>query len=294
MRPSSPLAGPLRGGVLFVHGHGEYAARYEEVFSELVDDGWVVMVPDLPGHGLSDGKRGHLKSFDELAAIYSTLQDELRQVVGPDGSICLGGHSMGGLVAAWLVVRKVVSPDAVWMGSPLLSPTHNKPWWLVQVAKALDVLLPRMVISSGVNESHCYALEVGDSPALRPDVDPHADKFDHEEVVHRWISMRLGVELMRAAECVWDGVPQQWPSNVPLFFTQGAEDPVCPAAIARKFCNQLASDGRENVLYHELPGALHEPHRDAKCGEMLACVFEFFNRSIALRDAAASAPSPNS
>jgi len=270
LRPEPGVA--VRGGWLFVHGHGEYARRYVELFADSVAAGWVVVIPDLPGHGLSDGKRGHLRGFGELAVLFQWCQRVLAGEVGSSGRIVLGGHSMGGLVVAWLVATGAVRPAAVWMGSPLLDPSYNKPWALVAMARVLDVLCPRLVISNGVDQAHCYALEVGDSPEMRADVDPEADKFERREVVHRWISMRLGMELMRAAEDVWRVVPAAWPSGVPLVFTQGGKDPVCPVDVARQFTAQMAAGGHVDVRYHEMDDALHEPHRDAHREQLLAAV----------------------
>ncbi|QQL46136.1 alpha/beta fold hydrolase [Sulfuriroseicoccus oceanibius] len=291
LRPEPGVA--VRGGWLFVHGHGEYARRYVELFADSVAAGWVVVIPDLPGHGLSDGKRGHLRSFGELAALFRWCEQTLADEVGGDERIVLGGHSMGGLVVAWLVATGVVRPAAVWMGSPLLDPSYNKPWALVAMARVLDVLCPRMVISNGVDESHCYALEVGDSPEMREDVDPDADKFEREEMVHRWISMRLGMELLRAADEVWRVVPAAWPKGVPLVFTQGAKDPVCPVEVARQFVDQMAAGGHVDVRFHEMEDALHEPHRDAHREQLLEAVRSVLEQWVPVTEANASEPSPS-
>ena len=46
------------------------------------------------------------------------------------------------------------------------------------------------------------------------------------------------------------------PDSVPLIYTQGSEDPVCPAEVAREYFETLPCS---NKVYHEFEGMLHEP-----------------------------------
>ena len=46
------------------------------------------------------------------------------------------------------------------------------------------------------------------------------------------------------------------PSGVPLIYTQGAEDPVCPAEVARQYFQTIPCSDK---TYHEFEGMLHEP-----------------------------------
>lgn len=259
----------VRAVMLFVHGHGEFASRYVELFSPLVDGlGIKVMIPDLPGHGISTGKRGHVRHLDQIARLFSCLADEARGDAALP--LFLAGHSMGGLIAAWLTLRHEIQPDAVWMASPLLVPGKAKSPLILAAAKILDKIAPTLVIHNGVKESDCY--EMGETS--EPAADSDADKWQPVEVVHRWISMRLGMELVRAEKRVWSESVELWPGDTPLLLTQGGRDPVCPPENAREFARGLEKAGMI-VRYHEFPDALHEPHRDGHADELSRAVADW-------------------
>ena len=45
----------------------EHAARYREYAHFLADNGVYVVAPDLRGHGLSEGQRGHVDDYAEYS-----------------------------------------------------------------------------------------------------------------------------------------------------------------------------------------------------------------------------------
>jgi len=268
-----PPADP-RAVMLFVHGHGEFVSRYVELFAPLVDElGIKILMPDLPGHGMSTGKRGHVRHLGQIATLFSQLAEEARSK--EELPLFLAGHSMGGLIAAWLTLAHQINLDAVWLSSPLLVPGKAKSPFVLAAAKFLDKIAPTIVIHNGVKESDCYV--GGDESEIL--ADDNADKWQPIEVVHRWISMRLGMELVRAERHVWAKSTELWPVDTPLLFTQGGKDPVCPPENARKFTRGLEEAGR-TVHYHEFPDALHEPHRDGHADELARIVADWLTTQL--------------
>lgn len=264
----------LRGVILFVHGHGEFASRYCELFAPLVDGlGIKIAMPDLPGHGMSTGKRGHVSHLNQIALLFSQLAAEERSA-GPL-PLFLAGHSMGGLLTAWLTLAHQIQPDAIWMASPLLVPGKAKSPWILAAAKLLDKIAPTLVIHNGVKESDCY--DVSDKAEIP--ADENADKWQPVEVVHRWISMRMGMELVRAEKRVWSKSAELWPMETPLLLTQGGKDTVCPPENSREFVQRLEAAGR-TVRYHEFPDALHEPHRDGHSDELTQIVADWLTEQL--------------
>ena len=51
---------PPRGAAILVHGHGDCAERHASTVTPLLDRGIACTAIDLPGHGYSPGKRGHI------------------------------------------------------------------------------------------------------------------------------------------------------------------------------------------------------------------------------------------
>jgi pimeloyl-ACP methyl ester carboxylesterase len=78
--------------ILFLHGAGYTHHTFVLQTRALAYDGWNVLAPDLPGHGLSGGEPLH--SVEEMAAFVLALMDRLDVATA-----VLAGHSMGGLIA---------------------------------------------------------------------------------------------------------------------------------------------------------------------------------------------------
>lgn len=93
-----------RGVVVIAHGLGEHSGRYKKLALALNRSGYSVYALDHFGHGLSDGKRGHVDDF----ARYSVQLHEFVGLVrrdNPGKPLHLLGHSMGGLIACGCVAR---------------------------------------------------------------------------------------------------------------------------------------------------------------------------------------------
>ena len=63
-----------RAVILLAHGLAEHSGRYDEFANFLADAGIATYVPDLPGHGKSDGERGYVRSFEEYSAALTSVE----------------------------------------------------------------------------------------------------------------------------------------------------------------------------------------------------------------------------
>lgn len=81
-----------RRWIVFLHGSGYSHLTWVLQTRALAYDGWNVLAPDLPGHGLSQGEPP--ASVEEMAAFALAVMD----AAGADKAL-LAGHSMGGLIA---------------------------------------------------------------------------------------------------------------------------------------------------------------------------------------------------
>src|SRR5882672_3182049 len=84
--------------VLLTHGFLEHQQRYAEVLRSWGDRGIVVATYDLRGHGLSEGRRGHVERFSDYVRDAVELLDALAQdpVWSSLSPPVLFGHSLGG------------------------------------------------------------------------------------------------------------------------------------------------------------------------------------------------------
>jgi alpha-beta hydrolase superfamily lysophospholipase len=113
------------GRLLFiVHGHGEHGGRYEHFPFFLQSEVDAVATFDLPGHGLSAGRKGFVENFDEYteAALeaFTASQSWMTKESGKCKAHWLG-HSLGGLITLRTLIKNTDLPlRSVIASAPLL------------------------------------------------------------------------------------------------------------------------------------------------------------------------------
>jgi len=84
----------FKGNIMFLHGTSVYSRFYSEFLYNLFRKGYRIIAPDMMGHGLSEGIRGHftMKQFEK------TVYDVNSYVIeNYDKKNCLMGSSLGGI-----------------------------------------------------------------------------------------------------------------------------------------------------------------------------------------------------
>jgi len=119
-------AGEPRGAVTVVHEAGEHGGRYLELARALAAAGWAVALPDLRGHGRSEGARGHSNGIKEILRDLGDVQDHLayRQ---PEAPKVLLGHGLGALWALAYACEKPSDVAALVLLEPRLQPKFELP-----------------------------------------------------------------------------------------------------------------------------------------------------------------------
>jgi len=225
-----PVEIAVRAEAIFYHGQGDYAERYLDVLHPFTN-------------------RGIRCTITVLAQIASR------------GNLPCGvmGHSMGGLLAlrhlALAGRGKFPVPAFAWLSSPLLNPGLGRPAFFIHLVRFLAPLLSSLSFSTRVKPEDCHA-KPEDNDAVKLEQDDPVNPLK-AELSHKRISMAWGVSLMDFAELVAEGAGEI-PAAMPLLFTQGGEDPVCPPELARKIFSRLPPGDKR---YEELEGILHEPFR---------------------------------
>lgn len=91
--------GTPKAALHIIHGYAEHIDRYQNVVDELVPAGYALFGNDHRGHGRSDGKRGHVNSFQEFIEDEKLFRDEVIKRKYPEIPYFILGHSMGSLIA---------------------------------------------------------------------------------------------------------------------------------------------------------------------------------------------------
>ena len=229
----------LRGVVILVHGLGEHAGRYDHVARLLNKWGFAVRGYDQYGHGESNGRRGTIPVATRLVDDLTDIVESTQLRLGPSVPLFVLGHSLGGLVAAFMVALGRVRIEGLVMSSPAIDPGLGPLQRLLLAA--LPHLAPNLTVSNG----------------LDPDFISHDPQvvaaYKSDPLVHRRVSGRLARFIADAGQAVLAHAPK-W--TVPtLLLYAGADKLVNPAgsrAFAAAAPAQLVAAHCFEDLFHEI------------------------------------------
>ncbi len=226
--------------VLLIHGQGEHLGRYEYLGEVLAESGVRTVGVDLRGHGMSEGRRGHVKRWSDYLLDIDAAADML-----PD-KFAVVGHSMGGLVALGYLAKQQHRVRSLVLSGPLLGVAIPAPAWKTKMASVLSRLMPGLKLASGIPLSDlctdAEAVSLYEKDSLRvPTITP------------RWF-----VEMEAAIEKVWKDLRG---FDIPLCLHVAAlETIVDPQAIAKLF-ELWPADKRRWEWEGGKHEILHEPFR---------------------------------
>lgn len=243
-----------RGVVLIVHGLGEHAWRYDPVARRLNDWGFVVRAYDQRGHGDSGGARGVLSEDDALLLDLDEVLDDTRRHLAQPWAcpLILLGHSMGGLVAASFVQRKIAPVDALVLSSPALDAGIGL--LQKQLIAALNRIAPNFTLSNGLN-----ARRISHDPAV-------VQAYQNDRRVHDRISARLARFIDSNGPRILAAAPR-W--RVPTLLMYAGADKLVRAEGSRAFAQAAPPDMVSNRCFEDL---YHEIFNEADASQVFACL----------------------
>ncbi len=230
--PSTPV-----GTILIAHGLGEHGGRYRQLAADLTGAGWIVLAPDLRGHGRSPGARGTIPDDN---SIRNDILTSLRLARSAnDGPLVLLGHSMGGAFAAAAIAESADAADALILSSPALR---------ADLSTAQRILMhttrrvaPNIVVGNGLDAqflSHDRAV---------------VDAYLADPLVHDRVSPRLAQAILTAGETAIAAAPQ-WRTRSLLLYA-GADRLVNPrgsAEFSAAAPQALVTTERFDGFHHEI------------------------------------------
>jgi len=137
---------PLDKTVIFIPGTAMYSRFYAEFCYSLYKKGFRVVVPDMPGHGLSEGSRGHFTmdtftktTYDVTSHVLDTYQ----------GKVAIMGSSLGGITALYSIANDDERLSAaICHNAALFDEKDYKR--IVPIKGILRVLLPMVPIAATI------------------------------------------------------------------------------------------------------------------------------------------------
>lgn len=237
-----PDVGP-KAVLAIVHGAGEHIDRYQTLATSLLPSGYAIIGYEQRGHGRSDGRRGHIYSWDEYRSDLAIFLYRVAEMV-PDIPVFLLGHSLGSLVVLDYIIQEPLGLTGAIVSGTSLDPTKAAPPLQVFLAKILSGIWPT------------FSMKVplpGSSLSRNPQV---AKAYDSDPMVHRTRSARWGTECLKVIDWIKENPGRV---KIPMLFIHGERDPLVTAEGARQFFDQIQSPDKTIHIY---PQNLHEPLSD--------------------------------
>lgn len=228
----------IRAVVIMVHGLGEHIFRYVEWAEKFNERDIGFAGVDLPGHGRSDGKRGHIKSYNNLYEMLDILINEANKTFH-SLPVFIYGHSLGGNVVLSYLLKHSPQIRGAIVTSPWLRLAFEPSKAKIRAAALMKRILPSMVQPSGLVVEHLSH----DSAVV--------EKYRNDALVHDKISVRLFSEAVNAAEYAMSHAADL---KTPLLIMHGDSDLITSSGATAEFAEK-ASNARLKIWkdgYHEL------------------------------------------
>jgi len=240
--------------VLVVHGFAEHSARYLELLDALAEAGFDALAFDLRGHGRSEGRRAHLRRFedylDDTRAAFAAL------TAGSDGTALVFGHSMGGLIATHFAASEPQRCRALALSGPMFARALAVNPLKLLAAHVLGRLLPIFSMPSGITGAH---LTSDPAEIALHDADP---LILHQARAGWFIALEAAMASAPAAVARL---------TMPLYLMHGEADPLTAFNASRALLPSAPSTDKTFVA---LPGmrheTLHEVGREAVRANLVA------------------------
>lgn len=244
--------------IAMVHGMGEHCQRYEKWAKRFTDIGYAFVAFDHIGHGKSEGKRGHVKSYDSLLQSVDQLLAKVGEFF-PGLPVVLYGHSMGGGVVLNYAIR---NPKANIKGliasSPWLKLAFEPPAIQVALGKLVKNILPALTQSTKL-----------DVNAISRDP-KEVEAYTKDTLVHDKISTMFFIEAYQAG---LDAISDAGKLKFPLLLFHGTSDKLTSYKASEEFSKKVVAP----IQFELFEGAYHEIHNDLDRDKLFKLISTWLN-----------------
>lgn len=224
---------------IVIHGLGEHSQRYLNFINFFNQKKFNLYLFDLPGHGLSFGRKGHILNFNEyildVKEFYGLVKNKEETK-----NIFLLGHSLGGLITLRFAQEFGQNLKGVIVSSPALKSLVSSSVFKIYLINLLSNILPEITFFNQVN----------------PDYLSHnkqvIENYRNDKLVHRRISARCFTEMSKAMLEVYKKVGL---IKLPCLMLQAGDDKIVSASAVSSFFKRLQAPKKQLNVY---PGFYHE------------------------------------
>jgi pimeloyl-ACP methyl ester carboxylesterase len=283
-------SGPDRGPVVvLIHGYLVSGWTWRTVAPVLAEQGYRVIVVDLPGAGESDrppvGRRsitgtpaaGAAIAFDYGIESFAWAVEELLRALGvvsaalgaPSRSVSLVGHSMGGAIAVALARRRRVEVNRLALVSASCGPLHLPLSAVLALTPLVgELLFKRLYRKRDLGRYFQSAVDASGASV----VDDYVDYY--WERLNRPGGLDAAYQTLRTLNDLEDFSPELAALRLPTLLIWGEGDPITPLGIGQRLA--AAVDGARLEI---LAPCGHAPHEE-RPSELLAKLLPFLAGNV--------------
>ncbi len=234
---------PKQKALFIVHGLGEQSDRYSHFTRFLPSNFSLIAAVDLPGHGRSDGPRGHINKFSDYSeaavAAFKRIQSQ-----HPNHEWHWLGHSLGGLVTLKaLTDHSDLTLKSCVLSAPFLGVSMPVPFLKKLFAKIVNPIIGHVPIKNEI-----------DATLLTHDK-AEVEKYLSNPLNHAFVTPRFFVESTKTCEQI---NLLNFTFNYNVAFVVPIEEKIVSNPATFKFFKNLKmSEGKKKTLF-TFPGFYHE------------------------------------
>jgi alpha-beta hydrolase superfamily lysophospholipase len=224
--------------LVIIHGTSEHGGRYLHAAEEAVARGWDVLIPDLRGHGRSDGIAVHVDRFEQYLQDLDTIWQYFE--LNPERTAVLG-HSFGGLVSIRFAETRPSRLAALVPMSPLLGLRVKIDPLTYAIGRLMSFVFPTTRFQSKVPPEHT---------TRNPEVlaNRNSDPLLRKSVTASW--------FFQMKQALRDADEQAASVVVPVLAMQAGGDLIVDPLAVEPWLEKTGSDDRTLKMlddhYHEL------------------------------------------
>lgn len=249
--------------ISLIHGYGEYSHRYDDWAGRFTDKGFVVHALDYRGHGKSDGRRGHIKSFDDFLKDVEVLVKESKKLY-PNIPNFIYGHSLGGNIVTNYILKQNNQFAGAVISSPWYKLSFDPSVLILTLARVMRRVYPKFTQNANL-----------DVKALSHDK-KIVDDYINDPLVHEKISTRMFFEIYNAGLWVLKSTDKL---NIPVLMQHGTGDHITSYHATKEFAEK-AKEQNKDVTYKEWPELYHELHNEFEKEEIFKFVINWIESKV--------------
>lgn len=246
------------GTIGIVHGQSDHSGRFAHVADFLCANHYSIMAVDLPGHGRSGGKRGHIDTFGDYIETVDRMVEAL-QNLQPGKPVYLYGHSMGGNVVLNYMLSGRYQVNGCVVTSPWIRLAFEPPKWKQSLGKFVRNIYPSLQQPTGLDA------------ALLSHDETVVAAYKSDPLVHGKISSAAFFEILEHGEII---LSPDRKFTQPIFLAHGTGDKITDFTASR----ELASLHPDIISYKEFDGLFHELHNEPGKQTLLQDILHWLNQ----------------